>query len=89
MGKIVVELIDNNETIFWIHEQKISNKHEGRIYPTKVSDITTLKSVAIYSVNNDLSKKQIAQLACVDYELLKKKYSAEHAKGQSYFCRSA
>lgn len=84
MKKIVIEYIDNDDKIFWINEQKISNIHEGRIYPTKVSDIITLKSVAIYSVSDVGNKVQIAQLACVDYELLKKKYNSGEVINLNY-----
>lgn len=76
MEKIIVKPIKNKEKIFWISKQEISNTHIGRIYPTQISDVTTSKSVAIYSINELNEKKQIAQLACVDYELLKQKYYA-------------
>ncbi|WP_238861117.1 potassium channel family protein [Clostridium sp. YIM B02569] len=74
MDKIIVEYIDNNENIYWINDEKISNIHEGRIYPTQISNVTTSKSVAIYRINESSEKIKIAQLACVNYELLKQKY---------------
>ena len=41
MDKITVKYIDNHEKIYWINEEKISNLHKERIYPTEVSDIIT------------------------------------------------
>ncbi len=74
VNRVVVEYTDNHERVFWIREKKISNKHKGRVYPTQVSDITTPRSVAVYYIDELGERKQIAQLACVDYRLLKQKY---------------
>ncbi|MDF2884531.1 MAG: Ion channel [Clostridiaceae bacterium] len=74
MDKIIVDYIDNNENIYWINDEKISNIHEGKIYPTQISNVTTSKSVAIYRINESSEKIKIAQLACVNYELIKQKY---------------
>ncbi|MGE5627272.1 MAG: potassium channel family protein [Solirubrobacterales bacterium] len=76
MKKIVVEYVENDEKIYWISERKISNKHKGRIYPTQTSDVADSKTVAVYYINEHNEKKQIAKLACVDYDLLKQKYEA-------------
>lgn len=83
MEKIEVEFIDNNKKIFWINKQEISNISNKGIYPTNVSNIISSKSVAIYKVTNSV-KDQIAQLACINYRLLKQKYDADEFINLNY-----
>lgn len=71
---IEVKFIDNTEQIFWIIDTKISNKNNGRIYCSFISDIGCGRSVAVYECNNN-GKKQIAQLIYPDYIALKEKYN--------------
>lgn len=49
--KIFVEKIDNPDQKFWIWKEKITNKQDGRIYPTTVSNVGLGKSVAVYQEN--------------------------------------
>ena len=73
--KIFVEKIDNPDQKFWIWKEKITNKQDGRIYPTTVSNVGSRKSVAVYQENEAGNVAQIAQLQLPDYKKLSKYYS--------------
>lgn len=72
---IEIKFINNTEQLFWIIDTKISNKNNGRIYYSLISDIGCGRSVAVYECNNN-GKKQIAQLIYPDYSALKEKYNS-------------
>lgn len=73
--KITVEKIDNPYQEFWIWSKKITNKQEGRIYPSTTSNVGSGVSVAIYQSDENDNLKQIAQLQLPDYEKLFEYYS--------------
>lgn len=72
--KIVSEKIENPENRFWIWNEKITNKQDGRIYPSSTSNVASGVSVAVYKIDDNNEKTQIAQLAIPDYEKLRKNY---------------
>lgn len=74
--QIIVERIENPSQEFWIWEKKITNKHEGRIYPSTISNVGSGKSVAVYQKDKDENVTQIAQLQLPDYEKLKENYTS-------------
>lgn len=73
--QIIVERIDNPNHEFWIWNKKITNKQDGRIYPSTISNVGSGKSVAIYQSDDNNSVTQIAQLQLPDYEKLFEYYS--------------
>lgn len=73
--QIIVEKIENPNGEFWIWEKKITNKQEGRIYPSTISNVGSGISVAIYQKDKDDNVTQIAQLQLPDYEKLIEYYS--------------
>jgi len=50
--KIFVEKIDNPDQKFWIWKEKITNKQDGRIYPTTVSNVGLGKSDTVGLIHN-------------------------------------
>ena len=80
--QLIVKEIQNPNHEFWIWEKKITNKHEGRIYPTTISNVGSGKSVAIY--RSDDSKTQIAQLQLPDYKKLEEYYSSDREINLNY-----
>lgn len=72
---IITEYIENHNQEFWIWEEKITNKHNGRIYPTTTSNLGSGNSVAIYKIDEYNDKTQIAQLMLPDYKKLREYYA--------------
>lgn len=73
--QIIVEKIENPDQEFWIWNKKITNKQEGRVYPSTTSNVGSGISVAIYQTDENDSPTQVAQLQLPDYEKLLKYYS--------------
>ena len=74
MKHIYTKVIENTENIFWIMKKEISNKSSGRIYPSQITNVKIINTVAVYTTNELDEEVQIAQLACVDYDILRQKY---------------
>lgn len=72
--QISIEYVDNPNQEYWLWDQKITNKQGGRIYPSTISNVGSGKSVAVYQIDNQNIKHQIAQLICPDYEKLSQYY---------------
>ena len=50
--KIFGEKIDNPDQKFWTWKEKITNKQDGRIYPTTVSNVGLGKSDTVGLIHN-------------------------------------
>lgn len=76
MKSVYTKIVENTEGVFWIMKEDISNKSTKRSYPLQITNIPIVNTVAVYIVNEEGKESQMAQLACVDYEVLKQKYES-------------
>lgn len=74
MKQVYTKVIENPDNIFWIMKKEISNKNSGRIYTSQITNIKIINTVGVYSVNESGEETQIAQLAYIDYDMLRQKY---------------
>ena len=70
--KLITKEVSNPEKKFWIWDEKITNKQDGRIYPHNTTNVGSGKSVAVYQLSESGKEEQIAQLEIPDYK--KNKY---------------
>lgn len=73
--QIIVERTENPARSFWIWDEKITNKSEGRIYPSTTSNVGSGISVAVFQIDENENRTRIAQLELPDYEKLHEYYS--------------
>lgn len=73
--QIIVERTENPAQSFWIWDEKITNKSEGRIYPSTTSNVGSGISVAVFQIDENENRTRIAQLELLDYEKLHEYYS--------------
>ena len=72
--KVSIEYVDNPSQEYWIWDLKISNKQGRGLYPSTVSNVSSGKSVAVFQIDDQSKKHQIALLVCPDYEKLTQYY---------------
>ena len=68
--ELTVEYINNPDNCYWIWEPKYCNKSTLSFIPSRVCNVSSGQTVAVYSYENN-EKCQIAQLAVPDYTLLR------------------
>lgn len=68
--KLITKEVSNPEKKFWIWDEKITNKQDGRIYPHNTTNVGSGKSVAVYQLSESGKEEQIAQLEIPDYKKL-------------------
>lgn len=73
--QIIVERTENPARSFCIWDEKITNKSEGRIYPSTTSNVGSGISVAVFQIDENENRTRIAQLELPDYEKLHEYYS--------------
>ena len=66
--KLITKEVSNPEKKFWIWDEKITNKQDGRIYPHNTTNVGSGKSVAVYQLSESGKEEQIAQLEIPDYK---------------------
>lgn len=75
--KLITKEVSNPEKKFWIWDEKITNKQDGRIYPHNTTNVGSGKSVAVYQLSESGKEEQIAQLEIPDYKKLEEYYWQE------------
>ncbi|WP_270194275.1 hypothetical protein [Faecalibacterium prausnitzii] len=75
--KLITKEVSNPEKKFWIWDEKITNKQDGRIYPHNTTNVGSGKSVAVYQLSESGKEEQIAQLKVPDYKKLEEYYWQE------------
>ena len=75
--KLITKEVSNPEKKFWIWNEKITNKQDGRIYPHNTTNVGSGKSVAVYQLSESGKEEQIAQLEIPDYKKLEEYYWQE------------
>lgn len=75
--KLITKEVSNPEKKFWIWDEKITNKQDGRIYPHNTTNVGSRKSVAVYQLSESGKEEQIAQLEIPDYKKLEEYYWQE------------
>ena len=68
--KLITKEVSNPEKKFWIWDEKITNKQDGRISPHNTTNVGSGKSVAVYQLSESGKEEQIAQLEIPDYKKL-------------------